>query len=94
MTTGIRITVQALHDAIASAPPELQTANALKRSWFLAVGILKAFFGEEWLHRYVVPDSATELSTGRHLQRKTARTTIRIIDLGGGDLQSATFAWI
>jgi hypothetical protein len=83
MTTGIRITVQALHDAIASAPPDLQTANALKRSWFLAVGILKAFFGEEWLHRYVVPDSAQPnfLRVDICSEKRHEETTIRIIDL-------------
>jgi hypothetical protein len=52
-----RLNVPMLHDTLASFPPVMKV-NGVTASFSLAMAILKYYFGEEWLNKYVTPDTA------------------------------------
>jgi len=82
MVAGIRITLQALYDVVATLLPEAKK-NAVTESFSLAYCVLKAFLGEEWLNRYVIPITAQKnfLRIDETSQKRRDETTYRIIDL-------------
>jgi hypothetical protein len=82
MVDGVRISVQALHDVVATFLPEAKR-NAVTESFSLAYCVLKAFLGEDWLNRYVIPITAKKnfLRIDESSQKRRDETAYRVIDL-------------
>jgi hypothetical protein len=77
-----RLNVQMLHDMLAAFPAEMRV-NGVTESFCLAAYILKYYFGEDWLSRYVKPDTAVPnfLRADESDTTSQDRTALRVIDL-------------
>jgi hypothetical protein len=78
MTPPVRITLRMLHDTIANFPPQAKATKG-NRSFYLATSILKHFFGEEWLFRYLSDPGYLQIIEAD--QKKADLSGLRIIDL-------------
>jgi hypothetical protein len=78
MPPPIRITLGMLHDTIANFPPQAK-ATKVNRSFYLATSILKHFFGEGWLFRYLGNPGYLHIIEAD--QNTTDLSGLRIIDL-------------
>jgi hypothetical protein len=77
-----RITESMLRDTLAAFPAAIR-ANRVDESFCLAVAILEHFFGEDWLNKYVTPDTAKPnfLKIDESDQTRIDLTALRAIDL-------------
>ena len=76
---SIRITLQMLHDSVTKFPSQIKQTEA-NQSFYLAVAILKHFFGEEWVYRYFGNRGYLQIDESGD-QTKMDASGLRIIDL-------------
>ena len=82
MVEIIRITRQALQDAFDSLPPRARV-NAVTESFALGSGVVRAFLGNEWVERHVIPNARKSgfLTIDESDPQRLDLSCFRIIDL-------------
>jgi hypothetical protein len=82
MTEEVRITRQALQDAFDSLPPQARE-NGAKESLALGSRVVRAFLGQEWFERHIIPGARKKgfLTFDDADSRRLDLTCFRMIDL-------------